>query len=1018
MGAWLQRHSRSVLFLMVLLALGGAAAALHLPVAIFPRLQFPRIVVNVDSGDQPVDRMVVDVTQPLERALRAVPGVRGVRSTTSRGAADVSVNFEWGTDMVTALLEVESAVNRTLPQLPAGTSFVARRMDPTVFPVLGLALTSDRRDLISLRDFAYYQLRPVVTTVPGVAKVEVLGGAQAEYQVLVDPARLRAVGISLKTLSDALSANNVVTAVGRLEDRYRLYLILSDTRLRSVDDIRHTVLRSGADGLVQLEDVADVRKGEVPHWFRVTANGRDAVLVNVMQQPGANTVSLVRETDRRIEAFRSQTPPDIRIKPYYDQSELVTASALSVRDAIFIGAALAAVILLLFLRSLRITVIIAVVLPGVLAAAVLLLDVLHMSFNIMTLGGMAAAVGLIVDDGVVMLEFIMRRMSEARGPAQVSHGPVLSAAVEMTRPLAGSSLATILVFLPLAFLGGVTGGFFKALALTISASLVISFFAAYLAIPLLADFLLRKKDAERLESAGKVMSLAQRAYERGMAGVLGRPWLIVPVVLGLGAVGYLSYANVGSGFMPRMDEGGFILDYKAAPGTSLTETDRLLRQVESIIASIPEVDSYSRRTGLQLGGGITESNEGDFFIHLKPPPRRPIFAVMAELRRRVENRVPGLQIETAQLMEDLIGDLTAVPQPIEVKLFGGDGPALRTLAPKVAAAIGRIPGVVEVFDGVTIAGDALDIRVDRVKASLEGLDPEAVTRQVRTQLGGHVASWIQEGEKVVGIRLWTPGGLRDRIALVGRLWIRAPDGHVLPLKRVARVGIAGGQAQVTREDLKQMVAVTGRLEGRDLGSAMAEIKSVLSRFPLPPGVYVEYGGLYREQQKSFRDLVIVFVSAVLIVAVLLLFLYERLTIVLSILLTTLLSVSGVFLGLWITGTELNISAMMGMTMIVGIVTEIAVFYFAELAPSADHDAGELILAGRMRMRPILMTAIIAILALLPLALGLGTGAAMQTPLAIAIISGLLIALPLVLVFMPTLYLCLLRVFARRSPGGG
>ncbi|MCL5965903.1 MAG: efflux RND transporter permease subunit [Deltaproteobacteria bacterium] len=1027
MGAWLQRHSRSLLFLMTLLALGGALAALRMPVAIFPRVQFPRIVVNVDSGDRPVDRMVVEVTQPLEQALRGVPGVRGMRSTSSRGSADISVNFEWGSDMVTALLEVESAVNRALPRLPRGTSFTARRMDPTVFPVLGLALTSARRDLVRLRDFAYFRLRPVVSTVPGVARVEVLGGGQAEYQVLADPARLQAAGLSLKDVADALSANNVVTAVGRLEDRYRLYLALSDTRLRRTEDIRHTVLRSGSNGVIELGDVAEVREGEVPQWFRVTANGRDAVLMNIMQQPGANTVSLVREIDRRIGAFRGQTPADIRIKPYYDQSELVVASALSVRDSIFIGAVLAAVILLMFLRSLRITVIIAIVLPGVLAATVLLLDVFHMSFNIMTLGGMAAAVGLIVDDGVVMLEFIMRRMSEGRESGEAREGPVLSAAIEMTRPLAGSSLATIVVYIPLAFLGGVTGGFFKALALTVAASLVISFFAAYLAIPLLGHLFLKRKDAERLESVGKVMGLMHRGYERWMAGLLGRPWLILPILLGLGAIGYLSYTRVGSGFMPHMDEGGFILDYKAAPGTSVAETDRLLRQVEAIITSLPEVDSYSRRTGLQLGGGVTESNEGDFFIHLKPPPRRGIDAVMSDLRRRVENQVPGLRIETAQLMEDLIGDLTAVPQPVEVKLFSDNEALLRKVAPEVAAGIRGIPGVVEVFDGITIAGDAVGIRVDRVKASLEGLDPDAVSRQIQAQLEGNVASQVQAGEKMIGVRIWTPPGLRDRISLIRRLRLRAPDGHYLPVKRVAEVGIAEGQAQVTREDLRRMVAVTGRIEGRDLGSTMREIRSVLGRFPLPAGAYLEYGGLYREQQKSFRGLVAVFLSAIMLVTVLLLFLYERFTTVLSILLTTLLSMSGVFLGLWVTGTELNISAMMGMTMIVGIVTEIAIFYFAELDPSGAHDPRDLIAAGRMRMRPIVMTSMIAILALMPLALGIGTGAAMQTPLAIAIISGLLVAVPLVLVFMPALYLFLQRIPRSRtgrtgapasaSPGG-
>ncbi|MBI5587364.1 MAG: efflux RND transporter permease subunit [Deltaproteobacteria bacterium] len=1016
MGPWLQRHTRSLLFFIAVLAVGGAFAALSLPVALFPDIQFPRIVVSVDSGDRPVDRMVVEIVQPLEQALRSVPRVQGIRSTSSRGSADLSVNFAWGSDMTAALLQVESAVNRGLSSLPAGTTFTARRMDPTVFPVLGLALTSNGRDPVSLRDFAYFQIRPLVSSVQGVAKVELLGGKQAEYQVIADPARLLAVGLTLNDVARALSANNVVTAVGRLEDHYRLYLALSDTSLKNIEDIRHTVLRSGSNGVVELGDVAEVRAGYLPQWSRVTANGRDAVLVNVMQQPGANTVAIVRGIKARLTDFSGQIPADIRIKPYYDQSELVVSSAVSVRDAIFIGAALAALILFVFLRNLRLTLIIAVALPSVLAATVLLLHALNMSFNIMTLGGMAAAVGLIVDDGVVMLEYIMRRMSEGKKGEAPAHGPVLGAATEMLRPLSGSSLATVIVFLPLAFLSGVTGGFFKALAVTMSASLVISFFVAFLGIPLLGNILLKRKEAERLETAGRVLRYVHRAYGRLMNGFLKRNWLVLPVIISLCAAGYLSYARVGSGFMPHMDEGGFILDYKAAPGTSLTETDRLLRQVEAIITSTPEVDSYSRRTGLQLGGGLTEANEGDFFIHLKPLPRSDIETVMSEVRKRIEANVPGLRIETAQLMEDLVGDLTAVPQPIEIKIFSNDSGVLRKTAPLVAGRISRVRGVVEVFDGIRIVGDAIEIRIDRVKAALEGLDPDAVTGQIREQLGGDVASQVQSGEKMVGVRVWSPSSLRDRIQLIGSLLLKSPDGHYLPLKRVAGISIAEGQAQVKRENLKQMVAVTGRIEGRDMGSTMREIKSAMGGIKLPAGTYIEYGGLYMEQQKSFHDLLMVFVSAVLLVAILLLFLYERFAVVLSILFTALLSLSGSFLGLWLTGTELNISAMMGITMIVGIVTEIAVFYFAELDDYTVHEPGPLITAGTMRMRPILMTSLIAILALMPLGLKIGTGSAMQAPLAIAIISGLLLAVPLVLVLMPALYLFLNFALPKRKSG--
>ncbi len=1000
---WLERHVRSVLFLLALLAIGGVVAAFRLPVALFPNIDFPRVVVNVDAGDRPVDRMVTEVTRPLEQVLRAVAAVRAIRSTSSRGAADVSVTFAWGTDMVRALLEVQAAVTQALPGLPPGVHFEARRMDPTVFPVLGLALTSARADPVALRDFAFYRLRPVLSTVPGVARIEVLGGRRAEYHVLIDPARVRSFGLSADDVARALSANNVVTAVGRLEDHYRLYLVLGDTRLRTASDIGNAVLRAGDDGIVRVSDVAEVRLGEAPEWTRVTANGRDAVLLNVLQQRGANTVAIVHGVKASLAAFGPHVPAGVTIKPYYDQSELVTAAAGSVRDAIVIGAVLAAVILLLFLRNLRITLIIAVGLPAVLAATILLLDVAGMTFNIMTLGGMAAAVGLVVDDEVVMLEHIMRRAAERRREA--ARGPdVLAAALEMARPLAGSSLATVVVFLPLAFLSGVTGGFFKALALTMASALTISFFVALLAVPLLARLVLRRDAAP----AGhrRALAAAHAAYARVMRWSLAWPAWTLVAALAMAGAGYLAYARLGTGFMPHMDEGGFILDYNAPPGTSLTETDRLLRQVEGIIAGIPEVDSYSRRTGLQLGGGLTEASSGDFFIHLEPAPRRPIEAVMADVRRRTAREVPGLRIETAQLMEDLIGDLTAVPQPIELKLFGTDVAQLQRLAPEVAARLARVPGVVEVFDGVVGAGDALDVTVDRVAATLDGLDPETVTRAVEGQVGGVVASRLQAGEKIIGIRVWTPPSLRASAAMIADLRVRAADGHDVPVRRVATVRVSEGQAEVVRENLQPMVAATARIEDRDLGSTIRDVRAALASLPLPPGVYLEYGGLYREQQRSFRALLYVVVAAVLLVTLLLLFLYERIAVVAAILGTTLLSMTGVFAGLWLTDTELDISAMMGLTMIVGIVTEVAIFYFAELGARPRADRAALVEAGRMRMRPILMTAIIAILALLPLALGIGTGSSMQTPLAIAIISGLVLAVPLVLVFMPALFLLL------------
>ena len=749
---WMQTHRRSILFLLTVLVAGGLAATMKIPVALFPQVNFPRVEVNLDAGDRPADRMAIEVTWPVEEAVRAVPGVRDVRSTTSRGSAEISVDFDWGLDMVAAMLQVESAIN-LLSGLPAGTTFTIRRMDPTVFPVLAYSLTSKVHSLVELHDLALYQLRPLLSTVNGVARVGVLGGDREEYRVTIDPDRLASYNLSLTDVAKALSADNVITAVGRLEDHYKLYLVVSDTRLLSLSQIRDTILRSGEDGIVHVDDVATVSRSTAPRWTQVTADGRDAVIFQIYQQPGGNTVQIARELKTKLAEFRKHLPPGIRIANWYDQSRLILSSAAGVRDAILIGVFLAAIILLLFLRNFKITLIAMISVPSVLAATVLLLYVLHMSFNIMTLGGMAAAVGLITDDTVVMVEHIVRRLRADPGDHQ---GKVMQAAHEFTRPLAGSSASTIIIFAPLAFLSGVTGAFFKALSLTLAASLFVSFLVAWLAVPLLANRLLSMKDASQKEG-GALTEKVHRFYEAMMRPLLSHTWWMFLVIIFLLSAGWFTFKQVGSGFMPVMDEGGFILDYQAPAGTSLTETDRLLRQVGDILAETPAVDTYSRRTGLQLGGGVTEVNQGDFFVRLKPFPRPPIETVMEEVRTKILRSVPGLEIEISQLMEDLIGDLTAVPQPVEIKLYSDSEELLRRLGPKVAEAVGKISGVVDVKDGIVLAGDALNIKVDRVKASLEGVDPEYVTRMLGDYLSGAVTTRIQRGPKMVGVRVWIPG---------------------------------------------------------------------------------------------------------------------------------------------------------------------------------------------------------------------------------------------------------------------
>ena len=998
---WTHRHTRSILFVIVVLALGGIFSAFALPVSLFPRVSFPRIEVNINAGERPASRMAVAVTYPVERTLREIPGVESVRSTTSRGSAEIYINFGWGTKMARALLQVQGQINGILPKLPSDTTFRAKRMDLTNFPVLGYSLTSKTVSQVALRDMAEYKIRPLLSTIRGVSRVQVQGGAIREYRVVVDPQRIQALGLTLSDVARALAASNILSSVGKIQDHDRLYLIVSDSRFTSLKEISRVVLRTGDNGVVRLSDVATVEPNIRPQWVRATADGHRAVLLQVFQQPGGNTVRISRQIKQALRSYRKNLPPGVHIATWYNQSQLILEAADSVRDAVCVGILLAVVVLLVFLRNWKMTLIAAVMVPAVLASTILLLHLLHMSFNVMTLGGMAAAVGLIIDDAIVMVEHIVRRIES--GSAD-HHRSIIEATREFTRPLAGSSASTIIIFTPLAFLSGITGAFFKALSLTMAAALFISFFTAWLGVPVLAARMLGSNDLHH-GTGGGFTRLAHRLYETIMRPMLRAPVLVLVVILPILAAGYFAYTYVGTGFMPHMDEGGFILNYVAPPGTSLTQTNHMLVEVEKILLSNPYVDTYSRRTGLQLGGGLTEPYTGDFFIRLKPFPRPPIEEIMSNVRREVHEKVPGLKIDTDQMMQDLIGDLTAVPEPIEIKIYSNHPSVLDATARRVAAAIKTVCGVVEVRSGIVLSGDAIEIHVNPVKAALQGLTAGDVTRLVREYLTGKVSTYIQHGPRLVGVRVWVPRDFRHTVGEIRNIELRSPDGHLVPLKMVATLKIQTGQQEIMRDNLKRMVAVKARINGRDMGSAVAAVEKVLQQpGMIPTGVYYHLGGLYRQQQIAFKGLLVVMIAAVILVFLLLLFMYEHFRVAAAMLSIPLLALACVCIGLFVTHTELNVSSMMGMTMVVGIVTEVAIFYYSEFhdMPADSSLTTRFIRAGQNRMRPIAMTTLAAILALMPLALGIGQGSQMQQPLAIAIISGLVVQLPLTLVVLPNL----------------
>jgi multidrug efflux pump subunit AcrB len=995
---WVQTHKRSIIFIALLLLMAGAFSAIKLPVSLFPTVSFPRIVVSVDSGNLPIDQTNLEITRPIAQAIRSIPGVKTLRTTSAKGSSELSVFFEWGLDMDKKLLQIESAVNQTLPRLPQGVSYNAKRMDPTVFPIFGLSLTSDTLSPVELRTFAMEQVRPWLFSIDGVAQVQIQGGEKKQFDIVVDPIKVASFNLSTSNIVDALRANNQIVGVGRFEEGYRLYQVLVKHQSSTIDALSNLPLVADQNGTVLLKDVALVKESVQKEWVSVTANGKNAVLVNILQQPGANSIDLVNALKDTLAMHKDQIPKTLKTSVWYDQSQLVSDAAASVRDVIIVGAILASLVLFLFFRNVKLTIIISLLLPAILIASIFLMKLFGMSFNIMTLGGMAAAAGLVVDDLVVMIEYIIRGLEENKKSSFSQ--TVYASAKKIGKPLFSTFLATVIVFLPLSFLSGVAGEFFKALAMTITLLILFSVLTAYFVVPVLFERFLHTHNTANVTHASSVMKKVHLRYAHLITQLIRRPLIPLISMLILIALGGVSFLGLGSGFLPRMDEGGFILDYKMEPGTSLTETNRMLHQVETILLKDPAVESYSRRTGLQLGGGISEGNEGDFFIKLKTKRNADVTAVMSRIRNQVEQYVPGLRIETAQLMEDVIGDLTATPQPIEIKVFGSDSALNQESARKIAASITNINGVTEVFDGILSSADAYTIDVDPLRASSEGMSPLAIENQLATLMDGTVATTIPNGSQPIGLRVLGDTAMYNSSEKLSHLPIVAPDGHKFELGRVADIAIDTGQVYIKEENLKPMIAVTARVEGRALGDAMKEVKKSIALLNLSKDISIEYGGIYKEQQQSFTEMLLVVIAAALLIGGLLLAVYENLKTAIIILITIFLSLPGVFLGLWLSGTELNLTALIGLTMILGIVAKTAMYYFSELDSLSIRGVRGFIKAGQLRLRPVVMTAMIAILSLIPLALGIGSGAQMQAPLAIAIISGLLFEIPVVLILMP------------------
>lgn len=991
---------KAVIFVTLVLCGVGALMVRSFPVSILPDVTFPRIKLVVDVGERPSKTVVASATRPLEEAIATIPGVSRLRSKTQRGGSEMSVDFVWGTDMLTAQQLVTAKVSQVRPLLPPEAQIEVERMTPTVFPILGLSISSKNLSQSQLWSLATYTLRPQLTRASGVAQVVVQGGRIPEIAVEVNPQKLAAYKLALADVETALTQANVVRAVGKLDRQYQLYQTLVSGETTDPEQLKHIVVTQRGGVPITLEMLADIKPSMQDRTTIVTADGTESVLINILRQPDANTVSVVQGVQEEIAKLRKTLPPGTTVRTFYDQSVLIGEAISSVRDAVLIGAGLAVVVLLMFLGDIRATLVTAAIIPATVLITFLLMRLAGMTLNLMTLGALAVGIGLVIDDAIVVVENVFRHLAhgEERSVA------VQKAAQEIAAPMVSSTLTTVVVFLPLVLVSGVYGAFFTALAVTLSIALMVSLMLALLVSPTLcATFLKTRPGAPE---HGRLFEQFVRLYENVLRFALKRRWIApIGAIILLGGT-YFFASHMETGLMPAMDEGAFILDYTTLPGTSLAESDRLLRKMEDILKETPEVETYSRRTGTELGFAITEPNRGDFAVVLKRDRKRGIDAIQDDLRDKIKSEVAGVDIDFVQVLQDLIGDLSGAPDPIEIKLFGENQTQINALAKSVGEKLEKIKGVVDMKTGVIESGPELVAHIDPLKAGRVGLTTNAIADQANSAMYGNQVTQLLQGDRQLPVRVRYPEAYRADLRQMALLPIRAPGGFNVPLASLGSIDTVPGTTEINREDQRRVVVVSGRLSGRDLGSAVKDVDTLMRGVMLPAGVTYLIAGQAQSQNDSFRNLLAVLGLAILLVFGVMLFQFGSFTAPMVILLVMPLSLFGVTLGLWVTHTPLNVSSFMGAIMLVGIVVKNGILLLdqAQKGERAGLPLIEAVVhAGEVRLRPILMTTLTAILGLVPLALGIGAGAEMQKPLAVAVIGGLSLSTLFTLLFVPLLY---------------
>ena len=1010
------RRPVAVTMVILVLIVLGTVSLTRISIDLLPKMTLPIAAVMATYPGAGPEEMEELVAKPLESVLATVSNVDSIQSISSADAATIIVQFNWGTDMDFATLDMREKIDLALSRLPDGVDRpMVVKFDPSMMPITILSVSSEGRNLASLKTLLEDKVAPRLERIDGVAYATVMGGPQEEVRVLVDSRRLAGYGFSLAQLVQALKAENLNMPGGTIDQGTREFILRTTGEFKSLDELRNLVLMSPQGVGVRLGDLADVEEVEDQKEYTLL-NGRPSIGIMIQKEAGANTVKVADQVHREMDRL-SRELSGIKYSYVFDQAKFIQRSIGNLTSNAVSGAVLAIIILYLFLRNVRSTLVIALSIPISIIATFTLVYFNGLTLNMMSLGGLALGVGMLVDNSIVVLENIYRHREEGESRLLAAQ----NGAGEVAMAITASTLTTIAVFLPIVFIQGLTAQIFRELALTVTFSLLASLLVALTVVPMLASkILVINGNGGTTPGRPGVFYRASHWVGRRLAALNDRyrallAWALDHrrgVLLGAAAAFILSLLAVplvGAEFFPATDAGRLSVSVKLPSGTTLEETDKVAERVGQIVSAYPEVETVFVSAGRSLQGGSmsgSDSNTASLNIELKPKSeRRRSDREIADAIRRQVAKIPGAEIRVSVSDVMSMGG-GGVSQAITLSIRGDDLNVLRGLAAKAEALVAEVPGTREVQTSFSEGRPEVQVRLNRAKAASLGLSAAQVAQTVSTAVQGQVATEYRVGGKEKDIRVQLAEESANSLAALRSLLISTPTGLTVPLADVADIVIARGPVTIDREDQARVVTVSCDVFGRPLGGVSQDIRRQLAGLKLPPGYTITFGGQNKEMADAFAGLSLALGLAVILVYMVMAAQFESLLHPLTIMFSMPLALIGVVLALLITRKAVSVPAFIGVIVLAGIVVNNAIVlvdYINALRARGLGMREAVLTAGPVRLRPILMTTLTTVLGLIPLALGLGEGGEMQAPLAITVIGGLSMSTLLTLVVVPLVY---------------